>query len=179
MELLITISSLLFDWLDLIVRWIHVIVGIAWIGTSFYFNWLDSRLDKDIDKENIEGELWSVHSGGFYNIHKLKEPPKKFPKELHWFKWEAYTTWISGFVLLIIVYYLNAEGLMIDKNVNDITPFTAIIISIIFLISSWFLYDLLCKSKLLNQTALFTTICFIICVIVCYFLTKKIGRAHV
>ena len=175
MELLITISPLLFDWLDLIVRWIHVIVGIAWIGTSFYFNWLDSRLDKDIDKENIEGELWSVHSGGFYNIKKLKEPPKKFPKELHWFKWEAYTTWISGFVLLIIVYYLNAEGLMIDKNVNDITPFTAIIISIIFLISSWFLYDLLCKSKLLNQTALFTTICFIISVIVCYFLTKIYG----
>ena len=175
MELFITISPLLFDWLNLIVRWIHVIVGIAWIGTSFYFNWLDSRLDKDIDKENIEGELWSVHSGGFYNIHKLKEPPKKFPKELHWFKWEAYTTWISGFVLLIIVYYLNAEGLMIDKNVNDITPFTAIIISIIFLISSWFLYDLLCKSKLLNQTALFTTICFIISVIVCYFLTKIYG----
>ena len=175
MELFITISPLLFDWLNLIVRWIHVIVGIAWIGTSFYFNWLDSRLDRDIDKENIEGELWSVHSGGFYNIHKLKEPPKKFPKELHWFKWEAYTTWISGFVLLIIVYYLNAEGLMIDKNVNDITPFTAIIISIIFLISSWFLYDLLCKSKLINQTALFTTICFIISVIVCYFLTKIYG----
>ena len=107
MELLITISPLLFDWLDLIVRWIHVIVGIAWIGTSFYFNWLDSRLDKDIDKENIEGELWSVHSGGFYNIYKLKEPPKKFPKELHWFKWEAYTTWISGFVLLIPVSYTH------------------------------------------------------------------------
>ena len=175
MELLITISPLLLDWLNLIVRWIHVIVGIAWIGTSFYFNWLDSRLDREIDKENIEGELWSVHSGGFYNINKLKEPPKQFPKELHWFKWEAYTTWISGFVLLIIVYYLNAEGLMIDKNVNDITPLTAIIISIIFLIGSWFLYDLLCKSKLINQTALFTTICFIISVIVCYFLTKIYG----
>ena len=175
MELLLTISPLLLDWLNLIVRWIHVIVGIAWIGTSFYFNWLDSRLDREIDKENIEGELWSVHSGGFYNIHKLKEPPKQFPKELHWFKWEAYTTWISGFVLLIIVYYLNAEGLMIDKNVNDITPLTAIIISIIFLIGSWFLYDLLCKSKLINQTALFTTICFIISVIVCYFLTKIYG----
>ena len=175
MELLITISPLLLDWLNLIVRWIHVIVGIAWIGTSFYFNWLDSRLDREIDKENIEGELWSVHSGGFYNIHKLKEPPKKFPKELHWFKWEAYTTWISGFVLLIIVYYLNAEGLMIDKNINDITPLTAIIISIIFLITSWFVYDLLCKSKLINQTALFTTICFIISVIVCYFLTKIYG----
>ena len=175
MELLLTISPLLLDWLNLIVRWIHVIVGIAWIGTSFYFNWLDSRLDREIDKENIEGELWSVHSGGFYNIHKLKEPPKQFPKELHWFKWEAYTTWISGFVLLIIVYYLNAEGLMIDKNINDITPLTAIIISIIFLITSWFVYDLLCKSKLINQTILFTTICFIISVIACYFLTKIYG----
>ena len=175
MELLLTISPLLLDWLNLIVRWIHVIVGIAWIGTSFYFNWLDSRLDREIDKENIEGELWSVHSGGFYNIHKLKEPPKQFPKELHWFKWEAYTTWISGFVLLIIVYYLNAEGLMIDKNINDITPLTAIIISIIFLITSWFVYDLLCKSKLINHTILFTTICFIISVIACYFLTKIYG----
>ena len=175
MELLLTISPFLLDWLNLIVRWVHVIVGIAWIGTSFYFNWLDSRLDKKIDKENIEGELWSVHSGGFYNISKLKKPPKQFPKELHWFKWEAYATWISGFVLLVIVYYLNAEGLMIDKNINDITPITAIIISIIFLIGSWFLYDLLCKSKLINQIALFTIICFFISVVASYFLTKIYG----
>ena len=175
MEIFISIIPLLLDWLDLIIRWIHVIVGIAWIGTSFYFNWLDSRLDRINNINDVEGELWSVHSGGFYNINKLKGPPKKFPKELHWFKWEAYTTWISGFVLLIIVYYLNAEGLMIDKNVNDITPLTAIIISIIFLIGSWFLYDLLCKSKLIKQTALFTTTCFVISVIVCYFLTKIYG----
>ena len=175
MEIFISIIPLLLDWLDLIIRWIHVIVGIAWIGTSFYFNWLDSRLDRTNNSYDVEGELWSVHSGGFYNINKLKGPPKKFPKELHWFKWEAYTTWISGFVLLIIVYYLNAEGLMIDKNVNDITPLTAIIISIIFLIGSWFLYDLLCKSKLIKQTALFTTTCFVISVIVCYFLTKIYG----
>ena len=77
----------LLDWLDLIVRWIHIIVGIAWIGTSFYFNWLDSRLDRENKYDNIEGELWSVHSGGFYHINKLKGPPKQFPKELHWFKW--------------------------------------------------------------------------------------------
>ena len=175
MELLSSISPFLLDWLNLIVRWIHVIVGIAWIGTSFYFNWLDSRLDKEIDNENIEGELWSVHSGGFYNINKLKGPPKKFPKELHWFKWEAYATWISGFVLLIIVYYLNAEGLMIDKNVNDISPLTAIIISLIFLVGSWFLYDFLCESKLVNHTTLFTIICFFISVVVCYLLTKIYG----
>ena len=175
MELLSSISPFLLDWLNLIVRWIHVIVGIAWIGTSFYFNWLDSRLDREIDNENIEGELWSVHSGGFYNINKLKGPPKKFPKELHWFKWEAYATWISGFVLLIIVYYLNAEGLMIDKNVNDISPLTAIIISLIFLVGSWFLYDFLCESKLVNHTTLFTIICFFISVVVCYLLTKIYG----
>ena len=175
MELLSSISPFLLDWLNLIVRWIHVIVGIAWIGTSFYFNWLDSRLDREVNNEKIDGELWSVHSGGFYYINKLKGPPTKFPKELHWFKWEAYATWISGFVLLIIVYYLNAEGLMIDKNVNDISPLTAIIISLIFLVGSWFLYDFLCESKLVNHTTLFTIICFFISVVVCYLLTKIYG----
>ena len=82
MEFLNSLLPLIIEWLNLTVRWIHVIVGIAWIGTSFYFNWLDSRLDRNIDKEDLEGELWSVHSGGFYNINKLKGPPKKFPKEL-------------------------------------------------------------------------------------------------
>ena len=175
MEIIISFYPYFIDWLDLITRWIHIIVGIAWIGTSFYFNWLDSRLDRDINKEDIEGELWSVHSGGFYNINKLKGPPKEFPKELHWFKWEAYTTWISGFTLLIIVYYLNAEGLMIDKKINDITPIAAILISIIFLIGSWFLYDFLCKTKLINYTKLFTLICFFIALIFSYMLTKIYG----
>ena len=175
MEIITSFYPYFIDWLDLITRWVHIIVGIAWIGTSFYFNWLDSRLDRDINKEDIEGELWSVHSGGFYNINKLKGPPKEFPKELHWFKWEAYTTWISGFVLLIIVYYLNAEGLMIDKKINDITPITAILISIIFLLGSWFLYDFLCKTKLINHTKLFTFICFFIALIFSYILTKIYG----
>ena len=175
MEILISLFPYALDWLDLIVRWIHIIVGIAWIGTSFYFNWLDSRLDRNINKENIDGELWSVHSGGFYNISKLKSPPTEFPKELHWFKWEAYTTWISGFILLVIVYYLNAEGLMIDKNINDISVFTAIIISILFLLTSWFLYDFLCKSKLIHNIELFTIICFIVAVIFSYLLTKIYG----
>ena len=105
MDVIFSLYPFFLDWLDLIVRWIHIVVGIAWIGTSFYFNWLDSRLDRTTSKEDLEGELWSVHSGGFYNINKLKGPPKEFPKELHWFKWEAYTTWISGFALLIIIYY--------------------------------------------------------------------------
>ena len=175
MEFIISLYPLILDWLDLIVRWIHIIVGIAWIGTSFYFNWLDSRLDREIDNKDIDGELWSVHSGGFYHINKLKGPPKKFPKELHWFKWEAYTTWISGFALLIIIYYLNAESIMIDKNVNDIKTFTAIIISLSFLAASWLIYDYLCKSKLINNTILFSIICLIIAIIISYLLTKIYG----
>ena len=175
MEFFISLYPLLLDWFDLIVRWIHIVVGIAWIGTSFYFNWLDSRLDRQIDNENFEGELWSVHSGGFYNINKLKGPPKEFPKELHWFKWEAYTTWISGFVLLIIIYYLNAEGMMIDKNINDLSPFTAIVISLIFLLGSWFIYDFLCKSILINNTIFFTITCLFLAIIMSYFLTRFFG----
>jgi len=175
MEFFISLYPLLLDWLDLIVRWIHIVVGIAWIGTSFYFNWLDSRLDRQIDNENFEGELWSVHSGGFYNINKLKGPPKEFPKELHWFKWEAYATWISGFVLLIIIYYLNAEGMMIDKNINDLSPFTAIVISLIFLLGSWFIYDFLCKSILINNTIFFTITCLILAIFISYFLTRIFG----
>jgi uncharacterized membrane protein len=175
MEIIISLYPLLIDWLDLIVRWIHIIVGIAWIGTSFYFNWLDSRLDRETKKEGIEGELWSVHSGGFYNINKLKGAPKTFPKELHWFKWEAYTTWISGFVLLIIVYYLNAEGIMIDKNINDINTFTAIIISLTFLLGSWFVYDFLCKSKLIDNSIFFSITCLILATLVSYILTQIYG----
>ena len=175
MQLFISLYPFLLDWLDLIVRWIHIIVGIAWIGTSFYFNWLDSKLDRSIIKDDIEGELWSVHSGGFYNINKLKGPPKQFPKELHWFKWEAYTTWISGFVLLIIVYYLNSESILIDKKINDISTFTAIIISVTFLLGSWFIYDFLCKSKLINNTFTFSLICLILASLLSYVLTKIYG----
>ena len=175
MEFIISLYPLILDWLDLIVRWIHIIVGIAWIGTSFYFNWLDSKLDREIDNKDIDGELWSVHSGGFYHINKLKGPPKKFPKELHWFKWEAYTTWISGFALLIIIYYLNAESMMIDKNVNNINSFTAIVISLSFLAASWLIYDFLCKSNLINNTILFSTVCLIVAIIISYLLTKIYG----
>ena len=175
MEFFINLYPLLIDWLDLVVRWIHVVVGIAWIGTSFYFNWLDSRLDRETKKTDMEGELWSVHSGGFYNINKLKGPPKEFPKELHWFKWEAYATWISGFVLLIIIYYLNAEVMMIDKSINNIDSLTAIIVSLVFLLGSWFVYDFLCKSQLINHTVLFSISCFLLATVCSYVLTKIYG----
>lgn len=175
MEFFINLYPLLIDWLDLVVRWIHVVVGIAWIGTSFYFNWLDSRLDRETKKTDMEGELWSVHSGGFYNINKLKGPPKEFPKELHWFKWEAYATWISGFVLLVIIYYFNAEVMMIDKSINNIDSLTAIIVSLVFLLGSWFIYDFLCKSKLINHTVLFSISCFLLATVCSYVLTKIYG----
>ena len=175
MEIISSLYPFFLDWLDLVVRWIHIIVGIAWIGTSFYFNWLDSRLDKELNDEDIDGELWSVHSGGFYHINKLKGPPKKFPKELHWFKWEAYTTWISGFALLVIVYYLNAESILIDKSVNQINIFTAIVISLCFLTGSWLIYDFLCKSSLINKKILFSIVGLTIATIVSYALTKLYG----
>jgi len=175
MEIISSLYPFFLDWLDLVVRWIHIIVGIAWIGTSFYFNWLDSRLDKEIIDEDIDGELWSVHSGGFYHINKLKGPPKKFPKELHWFKWEAYTTWISGFALLVIVYYLNAESILIDKSVSQINIFTAIVISLCFLTGSWLIYDFLCKSSLINKKILFSIVGLTIATIVSYALTKLYG----
>ena len=175
MEFIYLLYPFFLDWIDLVVRWIHIVVGIAWIGTSFYFNWLDSRLDREVEDENTDGELWSVHSGGFYHINKLKGPPKKFPKELHWFKWEAYTTWISGFALLIIVYYLNAESILIDKSVNEIKPFTAIIISLSFLIGSWFIYDFICKSSLIDKKILFSIIGLLLATIISFALTKIYG----
>ena len=119
MELFFQFSSLFLDWFDLLVRWTHVVVGVAWIGTSFYFNWLDSRLNREINNEETEGELWSIHAGGFYKINKLKGLPKKLPQELHWFKWEAYATWISGFALLIIIYYFNTCLLYTSPSPRD------------------------------------------------------------
>ncbi len=175
MEIISSLYPFILDWLDLIIRWIHIVVGIAWIGTSFYFNWLDSRLDREVDNKKIDGELWSVHSGGFYHINKLKGPPTKFPKELHWFKWEAYTTWISGFALLVIVYYLNAESIMIDKKIHDMSVITAIIISVSFLLGSWLLYNFLCKSLLIENKILFYFLAFIVATIGAYALTQIYG----
>ena len=172
-ELLFMIYS---DWLHLIVRWIHIIVGVAWIGTSFYFNWLDSRLVRDDPlHKNIDGYLWSVHSGGFYRIEKLKGPPEILPKVLHWFKWEAYATWISGFALMIIVYYLNASSMMLNSKgiVND--PLQAIIISLIFIFFSWFIYDFLCKNFQSKDQSLLVITGFLITFFFSYLLTQIYG----
>ena len=137
------------DWLQLLIRWIHLITGIAWIGSSFYFVWLDNSLlapkaQEDADK-GIGGELWAVHGGGFYVVRKFKVAPQVLPEPLHWFKWEAYTTWMSGFALLIVMYYLHAGVYMIDKSVADISPLQAVGLSVVLLIVGWLVYDQLCK----------------------------------
>jgi uncharacterized membrane protein len=129
-----------------LVRWIHFIVGVAWIGASFYFNWLENHLNRQAPQEKgIDGNLWAVHGGGFYHLKKFTNGPEKLPEVLHWFKWEAYMTWLSGMTLLMIVYYYNAQAMMIDSSVYDLTPAVAIAIGISSGILSWFAYDLLCR----------------------------------
>ena len=139
----------LWEWLDLAVRWLHVIAGIAWIGSSFYFVHLDLSLKQRAGlPEGAHGEAWQVHGGGFYNMVKYLVAPVRLPDQLTWFKWEAYTTWLSGMALLVLIYYLQAELYMIDRGVLDLAPWQAVAISLVGLALGWFVYDLLCRSPL-------------------------------
>ena len=137
------------DWLDLLIRWLHVIAGIVWIGTSFYFVALDNHLGRPREQRDVEdgvgGESWEIHGGGFYRVSKWTVAPRELPEPLHWFKWEAYTTWLSGFALLVILYYLDAETYLIDPSVRDITPGAAITLSLLGLGAAWVLYDVACR----------------------------------
>jgi len=135
-------------WLSLLLRWSHFIVGIAWIGASFYFNWLENYLQREHRPAGIAGDLWAVHGGGFYYLKKFAEAPGELPPTLHWFKWEAYATWISGMALLITVFYWNAQTYMLNPDVSGITPLVAISIGVLSLLASWIFYDLLCRSAL-------------------------------
>ena len=139
------------DWLNLFVRWFHVITGVAWIGASFYFIWLDNNLrtpPKWKQDKGIKGDLWAIHGGGFYEVAKYAYGPEKMPETLHWFKWEAYTTWLSGFALLIIVYYFGASAYLIDPSVNEISPSTAITLGLGLIFGGLALYELACRSPL-------------------------------
>jgi uncharacterized membrane protein len=143
------IDSYWYDWLDLLIRWLHVVAGIVWIGTSFYFVALDNHLgrpreERDVD-DGVGGETWEIHGGGFYRISKWTVAPRELPEPLHWFKWEAYATWLSGFALLVVLYYVDAETYLIDKSVRDISPATAIILSLLGLGVAWVLYDIACR----------------------------------
>ncbi len=135
------------EWLNLAVRWLHLITGIAWIGSSFYFIWLDSHLKPPLSGE-ASGELWAVHGGGFYHNQKYMVAPSRMPDDLHWFKWEAYWTWISGFSLLVLVYYIGARNFLIDPAKLALSVPGAIGIGLGFLALGWLVYDLLCRSPL-------------------------------
>jgi uncharacterized membrane protein len=139
------------DWLSLLTRWLHLISGIAWIGASFYFVMLDNSLTQpkntDDTKRGVFGELWAVHGGGFYISQKFLTGPKGEPltENLHWSKWEAYTTWLSGIALLALIYWLGASSYLIDRSVMALSPPAAIAISIASLAGGWFVYDGLCR----------------------------------
>ena len=135
------------SWAEFAVRWLHVITGIAWIGSSFYFIALDLGLRKSADLPNgVTGEEWQVHGGGFYHIQKYSVAPERMPEDLIWFKWESYSTWLSGFALLVLVYYLGAELYLIDPNVADLPVWGAVAISLGSLGFGWLAYDRICKS---------------------------------
>jgi len=144
------------EWANLLLRWLHVIAGIAWIGTSFYFIGLDNQLDPPRDgNPRVKGEQWSIHGGGFYHKQKYTLAPAVLPEKLHWFKWEAYWTWLSGFALFVLIYWGSASTYLVDPAVMDLSPGTAVVISAVMLVSGWVIYDLACRSALAkNENAL-------------------------
>ncbi len=167
-------ESYLFDWLQLIFRWLHLITGIAWIGASFYFVWLDNSLEEPPQwkkDKGIKGDLWSIHGGGIYEVAKYELAPEKMPETLHWFKWEAYTTWLTGMVLLIVIFYLGAESYLIDKRVADLTQLQAVGLGLGFLISGWVIYEVLCSTPLAKNGFVIGGILIAIAVVYAYALT--------
>jgi uncharacterized membrane protein len=155
-------DPIVWDWIHLVVRWIHLITGIAWIGASFYFIHLDASLRRPGGlPAGIGGEAWQVHGGGFYRIQKYLVAPTELPKELTWFKYEAYSTWASGFILLGLVYYLSADLFLIDPAVMALPVWAAILISVVSLALGWVVYDQLCKSRLGANTALLCALGFV------------------
>ena len=142
-------ESYLLDWANLLLRWLHVITAIAWIGSSFYFVFLDSSLtppeDEDLKRQGVSGELWAVHGGGFYHPVKFNVAPPKLPGHLHWFYWESYSTWLSGFALFSVSYLWSAGTYLVDKSRMDWAPATAVVAALAFLVVFWLLYDAICR----------------------------------
>ncbi|WP_395700407.1 urate hydroxylase PuuD [Aquabacterium sp.] len=143
-------TTYLLDWANLLLRWAHVIVAIAWIGSSFYFVFLDNSLTPptapDLKSKGVDGELWAVHGGGFYHPQKYMVAPKALPEHLHWFYWESYSTWLTGFGLFTALYLFNAGSFLVDKSVHDWAPATAIAAALGFLAAFWFVYDAICRA---------------------------------
>jgi uncharacterized membrane protein len=144
--MVVAVDAYLIDWLDLAFRFLHVIAAIVWIGTSFYFVALDNHLRPAADRDDLTGESWEIHGGGFYRIEKFRVTPPTIPEPLHWYKWEAYTTWLSGFALFTALYYLQPRTYLIDRSVAAISPAVAIGASIGLLVTAWLVYDVLCRT---------------------------------
>ncbi len=166
-------SGFAIDWLNLLIRWAHLIVGIGWIGTSFYFVALDLSLKKR-EKMNpgVYGTAWEVHGGGFYHVEKFLNAPEHLPDDLIWYKWEAYLTWITGFLLMVVQFYLNADLWLIDPNVMALEPWQAIGISMASLVVGWLVYDGLCRSPIGKNTPLLAGLVFLLILAAAYFYTS-------
>jgi uncharacterized membrane protein len=161
------------EWVNLLLRWFHMIVGIGWIGTSFYFMALDYGLDtKERKSEGVYGTAWQVHGGGFYHVEKFTVAPPQLPAHLHWFKWDAYLTWLSGFGLLVVQYYLHAKSYLIDASVMPLDPWQAISISIASLLAGWAIYEALCRSPIGRNTVVLAICVFALILIASVLYTK-------
>lgn len=169
---MLTVETVLTEWLSVIIRWLHVVAGIAWIGSSFYFIHLDLSLKpRDGLPAGVKGDAWQVHGGGFYHMVKYLVAPARMPDELTWFKWEAYTTWLSGFALLVVVYYLGAELFLIDKSVLALSPTAAITASFGGLVLAWLAYEGLCRSPLRNNEVVLALVGYVFLVGLTYAFT--------
>jgi len=166
----------IYKWIEILLRWSHVMFAILWVGNSFLFNYLDNKLNRDISSEDIDGEGYLMHSGYYYKLTRLKKsPPLQYLNSLVIFKWQSYLTFVTGVLLLIVIYYYNSGVLMVDKRVLQISPLYAILISLLSLIVSWFVYDFLCKSKLINNKIIFPVVLLIIGTVISFSLTKIFG----
>ena len=163
-------------WIEVLLRWSHVLFAILWVGNSFLFNYLDNKLEKNTTSKGVDKDGILQHSGWFYRVERLNAAPEKLSKNLIIFKWQSYLTFFTGMLLLVIIYYANANILMIDQRVNEnISPLMGIGISIFSIIGSWLIYDLICKSKLINNKIIFPVVLLIIGTVISFSLTKIFG----
>ena len=167
-------EAYLLDWLSLLLRWAHLVVGIAWIGASFYFIWLDNHLESSADPK-LAGDLWAVHGGGFYHAEKFKGAPPQMPARLHWFKWEAYWTWITGFFLLVLIYYAGAEMYLIEPSVMPLSKGAAIAIGLGSLVAGLAVYEGLCRSPLGRNDAALGVLMFVLLAAMAWGLCQVFG----
>lgn len=163
------------EWLNLLIRFAHLITGVAWIGASFYFVWLDNHLEtppKHKEEQGIKGDLWAIHGGGFYEVAKYKLAPPTMPRHLHWFKWEAYTTWITGLFLLVLMFYVGAESYLIDPRVADLSKIEAIGLGLGSIVLGVGVYEVLVRTKLKDHSLLLAIILFVYATVLAYGLTQ-------